>query len=382
MPLPSNATKPLVLVFPCAHTTNYQRCLVIAQHLRPFFEMRFIHTDQQAHLVYQQGFETFNGNFFPLLHYLIEEKLPGVHETNPELMFLEQVEILETLQPALIIGDNDYTLSMAAEFTGIPIISVMNGYQSPYFANRSIFHSQFRNYEPFCRIREKYGLREKNAIQEELEGDLNWICDLPELFPQKELPYHYELIGPLIEVPRPTKATGIEKLSSFKKNILIDLDDTKPVNWLEVLDTITCQGYNLTVRATNQNPKLLHLRRTSSCINSAHLFPKADLLVCNTEGLLYEALFYGLPVIFKCQFAYQERIIEALEYWQIGTSWSHTTSTVKKTFDYWISNKCSDMHRTLQYKLKASLNSLGSKLLQSITLHFPYLERLSVPVSK
>jgi hypothetical protein len=302
---------------------------------------------------------------------------------NPEVTFLDQVEILETLQPALIIGDGVTTLGMAAEFTGIPLISLMNGYDSPYFANKNVYDKLQKPHEPYQRLREKYGLRQKHCFLEELEGELNWICDLTELFPQKELPIHYEMIGPLIEIAKAPKPSFLHKSSSIKKTVLIDLIDTDQDNWEKVLVATEIQGYNLAIRVTGQNKMLLQQRRMVGYSNTTHLFPQVDILVCNSESMAYKALYYGLPVIFKREANYQGGIIEALEHWHLGTSWDKIVNTsAGKALEYWINNKQTDAHRTIQYKVRTAFATLENKLHNNLALHFPFIEKASVILSK
>ena len=372
-----------MLFFPCAQTSNYQRCLLVAQHLKPWFDIRFLFTDQHASLVYQNGFDTFLGNFFTVYRPETGVKSLISYECNLELAFLEQVEILETHQPAFVIGDGSNTLSMAAEFTGVPFISLMNGYYSPFYANKPAYSGELRTHEPYRLIREKYGLRMKHSILEELEGELNWICDLPELFPQKELPFHFELLGPLFEMVTKPVVPDCDKLNLLKRTILISLDNPELVNGLEILNSATFHRYNLVADASVKNLLLKEQIQRLNFVNTKHIFPNADLIVCDTDICLYKALHYGIPVIFTPQVYYQRSIIEALEHWNIGTSWSKTASSPdNKTLDCLIHKKHSDAHRMIQYKIKEASAVLGKKLIQSIALHFPSFEKSSIAMQK
>ena len=376
MPLSPPANKPLLLLFPVAQTLNYERCLVVAKHLRPLFEIRFLHTDGQASLVYQHGFETFSNGSFTLHLARSGYNLIELDEKNLELHFLEQVEILETLQPSLVIGDGSATLSMAAEFTGIPLISIINGHQSPYFTNKQPSSMQFKSHQPFQFIREKYGLRQKLKLSEEYEGDLNWICDLPELFPQKELPFHYDLIGPLFEIQKLPTAPSFNTLNPLKKTILIDFQHHKQQEELNLFNETYYKHYNLIAEATKGNLILAKHFRSLQLVNIAQVFDKTDLLLCDTERLMYKALHYGVPVVFTNPCTPPTNLIEALEDWQIGSRGNLKNAIIdNKILEYWTNHKNSDTHRTIQYKIKSAAAIIEHKLLRSLSLHFPLVEK-------
>lgn len=375
MPLPSPAKKPLLLLFPDAQVLNYERCLCVAKHLRPYFNIQFLHTDKHTPLVYQHGFDTFSNALFSPSLTGSANKAKEPDEPNLELQFLEQVEMLETLQPALIIGDGIPTLSMAAEFTGIPLISILNGYQSYYFANEQPAIVPTRAHVPYQILREKYGLLKKQCIQKELEGDLNWICDLPEFFPQRELPFHYTWIGPLFEIEKPPTTPAFSTLNPFKKIILIDIDNHEQEIDLSFLNAPCYQRYNLIAEATKSNQALTKQIRLLQLVHISEVLPQANLLLCNTERLIYKALLHDIPTLFKSQYPHQQHLINALEHWHIGASWKVVnTDECNNILEYW-TNKHPDAHRTIKYKVRAEAAAIGTKLLHSLTLHFPFFEK-------
>jgi hypothetical protein len=379
MPLPPPVNKPLLLVFPLAHTVNYERCLVVAQHLRPLFDIRFLHTDGQASLVYQHGFETFSNGYFTPHIARLGSILSEPSETNLELQFLEQVEILETLQPSLVISDGNATLSMAAEFTGVPLISIISGYQSIYYANERTSPIHLKPDERFQSIRDKYGLRQKHLFSEELEGDLNWICDLPEFYPQKELPFNYELIGPLFEIQKFSTAPQFCTLNPLKKTILIDINEQKLINALGLLNVLNNKQYNLVAEPTKSNLALARQSRPIQLVNIAQALSKTDLLLCDTERLMYIALHYGIPVLFTNMYTAPDNLIEALEQQQVGSIWKPDNAEEGNSIlEYWLNKKHSDAYRTIPYKIKSATAAIEYKLLHSLLLHFPFLERKAV----
>ncbi|HYH15360.1 MAG TPA: hypothetical protein VD794_09070 [Flavisolibacter sp.] len=379
MPLPSASNKPLLLFFPIAQTTNYKRCLSIAQHLRKHFTIQFLHTDNLSSLVYQQGFDTFSISDLSFRNSSIYKNTLEFHKGALEVQFLEQVETLEILQPTLLISDGIASSNMASEFTGIPLISLLNGYQSPYFVKQHTITTSSNKHTPFIALREKYGLSTKQSLQEEFEGNLNWICDLPELFPQKALPSHYEMIGPILEnFKRPVLSTTYNS-SSIKKTIFLDHDFIDRIRHLKKLEKTFFEQCNIVVNTSTSNNFLSNHPKVIRVSDIAQLSPKIDLVFCNTECMVYEALSYGIPVIYAESSLRHRWLIDTLENWKIGTSWDHLTQS-NNGLEYWIHNKSTDELRTIQYKIKASFTTLSYKLLSSIALHFPFLQKTFIPI--
>jgi len=320
MPLPPPANKPLLLIFPLAHSLYYERCLIVANHLRSLFDIRFQYTDEQASLVYQLGFDTFSSTSYTPYLSKSSQGIAPFEESTLELQFLEQVELLETLQPSVVIGDGSLTLGMAAEFTGVPCISLINGYQSPFYANKRGCFEYIESTQPFKHLRSKYGLQSKGSALEELEGDLNWICDLPEFFPQKELPYHYEIIGPLVETNKIPSASSFYKLSPLKKTILVDIDHDDDITTFHLLNDANYRCYNWVAEATPKNIALCKHIPALQLVNLAEVLPKTDLLLCSSQRLLYKGLLHEIPVLLINQNIKPGYLPEALD-WIIMFTW-------------------------------------------------------------
>jgi hypothetical protein len=377
MPLPSAIRKPLLLIFPIAHYSNYKRCLLIANQIREMFDIQFLHSDEFAPLVYQQGYETFYKHFFSWSSEHDRDIKSKDDNSNLELSFLEQVEILETLQPLLVISDGLTTLRMATEFTGIPLIALLNGYQSPYYAGAKSCQLQLGANEPYRLLRDKYGLHFRQSIVEELEGDLNWICDLPDLFPQKELPESFELIGPLFEIEKPIRQSNSSHLNPLKKTIFIAIDDEEEQEkFIDELDKVCNRRYNV-VTDTSQKPSLKYQKIKSFSSDNISLKSQTpDLIICSSQCVVYKALYYGIPVLMTSRTIHDQYIIHILEQWQLGSLWSANNSLDK--LEYCINLKQSDTYRMLQYKLKETIASLGNKLRHSITIHFPFIQKATI----
>jgi hypothetical protein len=65
----------------------------------------------------------------------------------------------------------------------------------------------------------------QNYFLDELEGDFNMICDLPELFPQTALPSNYDFIGPLYYTGLESEDEIIDFLGDHHPNILVNMPE-------------------------------------------------------------------------------------------------------------------------------------------------------------
>ena len=88
---------------------------------------------------------------------------------------------------------------------------------------------------------------------EELTGNHNFICDLPEIFPQKSLPVNYQFIGPLFYNNGMTDNNILEKLDSNKKTILLTIGCSKEWENFKFLNREEIAKYNVIVVGDKNN---------------------------------------------------------------------------------------------------------------------------------
>src|SRR5690349_21439150 len=222
-----NDEKPLMLVFPFGLLAHYLRCLVLCRQLRNYYTIRILYHEAYNSFIEDEGFDTFHCAALDpamAIEGVKDFDLNWLKKDEIEKLFLSQVNVIRESGATVVLGDYTPTLKMAASKTGSRFISVMNGYMSKYFAGtRKISQSHpaykfirhlppglasfltkygesiafMKLHQPFNAIRKKYGLNTCSSYLDELEGELNLICDLPELFPQKATPENYHVVGPL-----------------------------------------------------------------------------------------------------------------------------------------------------------------------------------------
>ena len=171
----------------------------------------------------------------------------------------------------------------------------------------------------FDKIRAQQNLRALHNYLDELEGDINLVCDLPDLFPQKFLPQGYHIVGPLYYDG--SRLTGADSYTSVdgsidprKKTILITMGSSGDWAKLSFLNDAHYEQYNLiaigdTSRVLNNN-HTFHL----PFVSMHDVFPKIDLMICHGgNGTLYQGLYYGVPILVITNHCEQEWNLEALE---------------------------------------------------------------------
>src|SRR5690606_39075074 len=123
--------RPILLVFPFGYLSHYLRCLALCQYLKDSFRILFAYHEQYSHFVESQGFES-----FPVISMDEATVLEGVrsfdfswlNEQSLQSTFLSQVDAIRRHRPAAVLGDATPSLKMAAGYTQVCFISLLNGY--------------------------------------------------------------------------------------------------------------------------------------------------------------------------------------------------------------------------------------------------------------
>lgn len=330
---------------------HYLRCLQLAHFLKPYFKIKFVYSSSYYSFINEAGFETFDCAALDarkVQQGVSSFDFSWLNEKDLNFIYKAQVRIINETKAVAVLGDMSPTLKMAAERTGVFHFSLFNGYMSRYYTYvrrmpKSYPFYNFFNLLPsslfqyltnvgegiffqtmhraFGKIRKREKLLPKYSYMEELEGDANLLCDLPEIFPQKSLPDNYYFIPPLFHLLQESDHTAIDFLDSNKKTLYISMGSTG--NWKKVafLNNASFHRYNLVTAGDHE--KILHGPHifSYSFINSKNLFAKTDLVICHGgNGTIYQALSHGIPVLCKTSHFEQDYNVEGLERLQIGRS--------------------------------------------------------------
>ena len=367
-----NSNKPLLLVFPYNVMAHYLRCLQLAKYLQSHFQIKFLYSSEYALFVKQAEFETFECaalNAEKVQQSVISFDFSWLNEKDLNYIYHQQVKIIRELRPSAVLGDMSPTLKMAAEKTGVYYFSLINGYMSRYYAYVRRMPKKYPLYKifnllpntlfqyftdvgetlffhdmhlPFSKIRKREKLASKYSYIQELEGNVNLLCDLPELFPQKDLPSNYYFIPPLYFSLKEADQNILKKLDSNKKTLFISMGSTG--NWQKVafLNNAHYHKYNLVT--AGDNDKIISGSNVFAYpfINSSKLFTITDLIICHGgNGTIYQALSCGIPVLCKTSHLEQDYNVEGLERLQLGKSLDDIKSEKEYpgVIDEWVKKK-------------------------------------------
>ena len=316
-----------ILVYPMNLLAHYLRCIELCDRIEEA-EIIFADSSIYHNYIVAAGYNVFKvENFDPV------EVNRGAKEFNFNWMnqpILEkvldsQVETINEYKPDLVLGDTAFTLKMAAEATKTRYASLLNGYMTKYYMyNRGVSRNhpgykyskimpstvfeiisreiEYLNltqiHEPYRNIREQRGLSRTRYLLDELEGDLNLVCDLPILYPLKDPPPNYQNIGPLYYSKSDDEEETRKFLGDEGPRILVTTGSTGSSEYFEALGDPLFKNYKII--ATGDLAK--HLKGPNifakPFLKHCAVMPQIDLVICHGgNGTMYQSLAYGVPVL-------------------------------------------------------------------------------------
>lgn len=363
--------KPLLLIFPFGLLSHYLRCLVLARHLSPYFKIKFAGHPEYNHFVEKEGFAFFDSIYMDekeVMQDVNDFNFSWLNEKDLEISFRSQATAIENLKPMAVLGDAVPSLKMAAEYTGVHYISLINSYMSRHYAHvRNISRTHpaypfvsklpaalkkflitqgeamaFRQvHKPFKELRTKYNLKPVNHYLSEIEGDRTLLCDMQCIFPTQALPGSFISIGPLIY------SGGFQKsklpcISPDKKTIYVSMGSTG--NWKNVLFLNDPFYSKFNVITASDKENILdapHITKTAF-LDVRDFFPAVDLVICHGgNGTIYQALQYGIPLLCKTAHFEQEWNVAGLQNAGLALSLDDITDEgrLKHIINNWITYK-------------------------------------------
>jgi len=320
--------KPVILIFPFDLMSHFFRSLRVAIALKDQYDVYMNGSGKYDFWLEKVGIKSFS-----CLHLDAETALEKIGEFDfswlnaaaLETVYLDQIKTIKEYKPTLVIGDTSFSLKMATETTGVRFLSILNAYSTRYYQHTRRLSPRHRAspiigwlpdlfYLPmvrmgeawnfsqilkeFNKIRAKYKLRLTSHYLEELAGDLNVLCDLPEIFPQKKLPGNFHFIGPLFHAFDLANGSLLDKLEPSKRTILLTLGSSTDWEHFTFINREEYSAYNVIVVGEKSDildaPFLLKTR----FVNYDEVLPEVDLLICHGgNGTLYHALKNKVPVL-------------------------------------------------------------------------------------
>jgi hypothetical protein len=230
---------------------------------------------------------------------------------------------------------------MAAEYTGVKCQMIVNAYMTRYYSfqrtlsrthfvypflsifPKAIIHTITKIAErysfkiihlPFKKLRKKYQLKPVHDYLDEITGEENLICDLEELFPQKDLPDNFRFIGPLIYLPKTNEGEWLKIIDDKKPVIVVSMGSTGSWEKLAVLNDPEFAKYTI-ITAGDKNG-VLHASHIISkkFVNLQEVMSRADLLISHGgNGTIYSGLLNKVYMLCLTSHFEQEWNVQAIE---------------------------------------------------------------------
>jgi UDP:flavonoid glycosyltransferase YjiC (YdhE family) len=365
---------------------HYLRCLELCNKLTGQFEILFAYSSRYIEFIKACGFETFKvDNFNPeeVSASALRFDFSWLNKTNIEHILTSQIKTIEEHKPNIVLGDAAFTLKMAAEQTKVPYVSLLNGYMTKYCSitrqvspshpgypysktmPKKVFERLTRMIErimfekvhaPFRTVRKNLKLSKLNYLLEELEGDFNLICDLPEFFPQKKLPENYDYIGPLFYKGKETEKEIEEFLNNNHQPLLISMGSTGAWKNLSLMRDPAFSDFHLVVSGNGSSSLSGDNILNRTFINHTGIMPKISLLICHGgNGTVYQALSHGVPVLFFPGNFEQEWNIQRITAMELGARIedSQTATEIRQLINEWSAKKGTAPFIQVQQSIKS-----------------------------
>ena len=167
---------------------------------------------------------------------------------------------------------------------------------------------------PFNILRKRYNLPAVKDYLQELEGNENLICDMPELFPQKFLPAAYKFIGPLVYQYAQDPGDWQHCIDWNKPLICVCMGSTGDWEQLSFLNDPYYSRYNIVAAGDKLRVLSADHIITRDFVNLNTLLEKASLMICHGgNGTIYTGILNRVFMLCLASHFEQEYNIDALE---------------------------------------------------------------------
>ncbi len=238
-----------------------------------------------------------------------------------ERVYLSQVEAIKTFKPDLVVSDSAQTAKMACETTGVPHVSIVNGYLTKFYAlTRRLpeTHPAWKHQQrvppkyfdpiiklveklsmhsvhaPFRALRKKYKLPSTATYLDEFEGDKTAICDDEEVFPQCALPSTHRFIGPAFF----KDGSDAESLVCDGRPLVLASMGSSG-NWgnLHILRDSAFECFKVVAVGRGADIFRNTHVEVKSFISPSNLSAASAIICHGGNGTLYQAVYSGVPVL-------------------------------------------------------------------------------------
>ena len=331
----------------CSRSEQRKRILFVAEAATLAHVVRLIvlaktldQDKHQIHFACTKGYEhCLNGlrfTFWPL-HSITQQQFlnaiaKGITPYTEKILnryLKDDFQIIDSIRPDLIIGDNRFSLAISAPVKRIPYVTLTNAHWSPYSPLTRIpmpipehplvnligltlakflapwFQAlSFKRFAaPVNRLRKKHGLSEIGNLIHVLTqpGEYTLYADTPGFSPTVNLPPNHRYIGPILWFPETGTPAWWHTLPRDRPCVYVTFGSSGQVDLLPlVINALSTFPVNVLVATAGR----LKLDALPTNVWSADYLPgtlaaqRARLVVCNGgSGTVHQALAAGVPVL-------------------------------------------------------------------------------------
>ena len=238
----------------------------------------------------------------------------------------DDLALIVSVKPDLIVGDFRLSLSVSARLAGVPYASITNAYWSPYYPKafplpvlpmtrvlplpvcRLLFHvarplAFGLHCKPMNEVRQENNLPSLGSDLRRVytDADHTLYADLPAMFPTENLPATHHYIGPVLWSPSVRPPPWWDTLPADKPIVYLTLGSSGAAHLLPmVLDALADQPLTIiasTAGATVPSP-LPGNAYIADYLPGMQAAARANLVICNGGSpTSQQALAAGVPVL-------------------------------------------------------------------------------------
>lgn len=241
----------------------------------------------------------------------------------------DDLALLESVQPAAVVGDHRLSLSVSARVAGVPYLSVVNAYWSPYttgqplplpelpinlkrwFGDR-LAESLFRlswplasawHSRPLNRLRRAHGLPTlgNDWFRTYTEADFTLYADASELVPTSGLPASHSYLGPVLWSPGVPLPAWWDDLPTDRPLIYATMGSSGSPALLELVLAALASLPVSVIATTAGRSQGFSPPANARLVDYApgdKLAARSELMICNGGSLtVYQSLTAGKPLL-------------------------------------------------------------------------------------
>jgi len=239
----------------------------------------------------------------------------------------QDLRLIESIQPDLIVGDFRLSLSVSARLAGVPYACIANAYWSPYAAQQhypmpvlpitryaplplartlfNLFAPRFmaQHAKPLNALRGANGMASLGPEIRHIytDADHTLYADCPTMFPMRSLPASHHFLGPILWSPPVELPAWWHQLPKDRPVVYLTLGSSGSREVMQQVLNVLMR-LPLTIMTSSAGAPLPHGKSrhllTADYLPGNEAAARADLVICNGGSpTSQQALANGVPVL-------------------------------------------------------------------------------------